>query len=132
MVSKEANNVAHILQSIFYQFGLPKIPQSDNGHEFISKMITDLTKLWPGLSILNGRPRHSHSQGLAERSNFVVQQLLDKWLSTNNSSDWPSGLVPVVFASNTSVAKNTNKFLFEVVFEQHPRIDDNIWKSFSL
>lgn len=58
MVSKEAINVAHILQSIFYQFGPPKILQSDNGREFVAKVITDLTKIWPSLLIINGRPRH--------------------------------------------------------------------------
>ncbi|CAF3493417.1 unnamed protein product, partial [Rotaria sordida] len=37
MASKEAINVANILRSIFYQFGPPKILQSDNGREFVPK-----------------------------------------------------------------------------------------------
>jgi hypothetical protein len=49
MTTKEASNVANILQSIFYQFGPPKILQSDNGRGFVAKVITDLTKKWPGL-----------------------------------------------------------------------------------
>jgi hypothetical protein len=129
MVSKEAINVAHILQSIFYQFGPPKILQSDNGREFVAKVITDLTKIWPSLLIINGRPRHPQSQGLVERSNSVVRQLLGKWFSTNNSIDWPSGLVTVMFAINTSIAKSTNKTPFEVVFGQHPRTEDDVWKN---
>ncbi|CAF4625883.1 unnamed protein product, partial [Rotaria sp. Silwood2] len=129
LASKEAINVANILQSIFYQFGPPKILQSDNGREFVAKVITDLTKTWSGLVIVNGRPRHPQFQGLVERSNSVVQQLLGKWLSTSNSSDWPSGLGPVMLAINTSIAKSINKTPFEVVFGQHPRTDDDIWKS---
>ncbi|CAF1472679.1 unnamed protein product, partial [Rotaria sordida] len=129
MISKEASNVASILQSIFYQFGAPKILQSDNGREFTAKVITDLTKTWPGLLIINGRPRHPQSQGLVERGNSVVQQLLGKWLSTNNTLDWPSGLGPVMLAINSSVAKSTRKTPFEVVFGQHPRSEDDIWKN---
>jgi hypothetical protein len=129
MVSKEAINVAHILQLIFYQFGPPKILQSDNGREFVAKVITDLTKIWPSLLIINGRPRHPQSQGLVERSNSVVRQLLGKWFSTNNSLDWPSGLGTVMFAINTSIAKSTNKTPFEVVFGQHPRTEDDVWKN---
>ncbi|CAF1008571.1 unnamed protein product [Rotaria sordida] len=37
MASKEAINAANILRSIFYQFGPPKILQSDNGREFVPK-----------------------------------------------------------------------------------------------
>ena len=86
MVSKEANNVANILQSICYQFGPPKLFQNDNGLKYVSRTITDL-KIWPGLLILNDHPRHPQSQGMVERSNSVAQQLLGKWLSANNLSD---------------------------------------------
>ncbi|CAF2057370.1 unnamed protein product [Rotaria magnacalcarata] len=124
----EAINVAETLKSIFYQFGPPRILQSDNGREFVAKVILDLTKLWPGLLIINGRPRHPQSQGLVERGNAVVQQLLGKWLDTNVTNDWPSGLGPIMFSINTSVARTINQTPFEVVFGQQPRTDDYTWK----
>ncbi|CAF3830042.1 unnamed protein product [Rotaria sp. Silwood1] len=129
LISKEAVNVAETLKSIFYEFGPPRILQSDNGREFVAKVIIDLTKMWPGLLIINGRPRHPQSQGLVERSNAVVQQLLGKWLDSNHTSDWPAGLGPVMFSINTSVACSTKKTPYEVAFGQQPRIDDHIWKS---
>jgi hypothetical protein len=118
--SKEAINVAETLKSIFFQFGPPRILHSDNGREFVAKVILDLTKLWPGLLIINGRPRHPQSQGLVERGNAVVQQMLGKWLDTNGTKDWPSELGPVMFAINTSVAQTIKKTPFEVVFGQQP------------
>ncbi len=124
MPTKEAVNVAEILKSIFHQFGPPKILQSDNGREFVAKVILDLVKSWPGLLIINGRPRHPQSQGLVERGNAVAQQMLGKWLDTNATTDWPSGLGPVMFAINTSIARTINKTPFEVVFGQKPRTDD--------
>ncbi|CAF4388668.1 unnamed protein product [Rotaria magnacalcarata] len=128
LTSKEAINVAEVLKSIFYQFGPPRILQSDNGREFVAKVILDLTKLWLGLLIINGRPRHPQSQGLVERGNAVVQQLLGKWLDTNVTTDWPSGLGPVMYAVNTSVARTINQTPFQVVFGQQPRTDDYTWK----
>ncbi len=129
LVSKEAINVAQTLESIFYQFGPPRILQSDNEREFVAKVILELTKAWPGLVIINGRPRHPQSQGLVERSNAVVQQLLGKWMDTNHSTNWPSGLGPVMFAINTSVAKVTKQTPFEIVFRQQTRSDDQAWQS---
>ncbi|CAF1021745.1 unnamed protein product [Rotaria magnacalcarata] len=126
--SKEAINVAETLKSIFYQFGPPRILQSDNGREFVAKVILDLTKLWPGLLIINGRQRHPQSQGLVERGNAVVQQLLGKWLDTNVTNDWPSGLGPIMLSINTSVARTINQTPFEVVFGQQLRTDDYTWK----
>ncbi|CAM4953460.1 unnamed protein product [Rotaria socialis] len=126
--SKEAINVAETLKSIFYQFGPPRILQSDNGREFVAKVILDLTKSWPGLLIINERPRHPQSQGLVERGNAVVQQLLGKWLDTNVTNDWPSELGPIMFSINTSVARTINPTPFEVVFGQQPRTDDYTWK----
>ncbi|CAF0917641.1 unnamed protein product [Didymodactylos carnosus] len=94
MKTKEAQNVALIFQSIFYQFGPPRILQSDNGREFTAKVILDLKKTWPELVIVNGRPRHPQSQGLIERENAVVQQMLGKWIDTNKTRNWVGGLAP--------------------------------------
>lgn len=55
-------------------------------------MILDLKLIWPELIIINGRPRHPQSQGLVERSNAVVQQMLGKWQETNKTLDWATGL----------------------------------------
>ena len=124
-ISKEAVGVAEILKFIFYEFGPPRILQSDNGREFVARVIKDLTRMWPGLLIINGRPRHPQSQGLIERSNAVVQQLLGKWLDSNNTSDWPAGLGPVMLSINISLAQSTKKAPYEIAFGQQPRLDDH-------
>ena len=60
--------------------------------------------------------------------NSVAQQLLGKGLSTNNSSDSPSGLGQVMLAIDTSLSKSINKISLAVVFGQHSRIHDDVWK----
>ncbi|CAF1235865.1 unnamed protein product, partial [Didymodactylos carnosus] len=108
--TKETANVAQILKSIFFQFGPPKILLSDNGREFVAHLIYDLKRTWTDLIIINGHPRHLQSQGLVERGNAVVQQLL------------------VMLAINTSIAKTTKMTQFEMVSGQQPRSDEDFWK----
>ncbi|CAF4665514.1 unnamed protein product [Rotaria socialis] len=103
--SKEAHHVTLHLRNIFYTFGTPKILQSDNGKEFVVNIILNLKLNWPDLIITNGRPRHPQSQGLVERANAVVQNMLGKWLETNKSLDWPQGLRSVMLAMNNCISQ---------------------------
>ncbi|CAF4364535.1 unnamed protein product [Rotaria socialis] len=107
--TKEARHVALNLKYIFYTFGPPKILQSDNGKEFVTNIILNPKLDWPDLIIINARPRHPQSQGLVERANAFVKKILGKWLETNNSLDWPSGLGPVMLAINNCTSQSTKK-----------------------
>ncbi|CAF4168027.1 unnamed protein product, partial [Rotaria sordida] len=125
--SKEASGVAFHLKNIFYTFGPPRILQSDNGKEFVANVILNLKNDWPELLIINGRARHPQSQGLVERANAVVQQMLGKWLDVNKTSDWPSGLGPVMLSINNCTSQSTKKTPYEMVFGQPCRIDHEFW-----
>ncbi|CAF3372080.1 unnamed protein product [Rotaria socialis] len=126
--SKEAIHVANNLRNMFYTFGPPKILQSDNGKEFVAKIILDLKINWPDLIIINGRPRHPQSQGLVERSNAVVQQMLGKYLEKNKTLNWPDALGSVMLAMNNSMSQATKKTAYEMVFGQALRIDHDFWQ----
>ncbi|CAF3436338.1 unnamed protein product [Rotaria socialis] len=126
--SKEAIHVANNLRNMFYTFGPPKILQSDNGKEFVAKIILDLKINWPDLIIINRRPRHPQSQGLVERSNAVVQQMLGKYLEKNKTLNWPDALGSVMLAMNNSMSQATKKTAYEMVFGQALRIDHDFWQ----
>lgn len=71
--NKETITIAHQLLDIFTTIGAPKTLQSDNGLEFVSEVIRELTtNLWPDLLIVHGKPRHPQSQGSVERGNGDV------------------------------------------------------------
>ena len=72
--SKESVVIAGVLYDIFCQFGPPIILQSDNGGEFTSDVIKDLTKIWPSLKLIKGRPRHPQSQGMVEKGNDILEK----------------------------------------------------------
>ena len=122
LMSKKAEEVAEKLIDIFCQFGPAKILQSDNGREFVAKVINETANLWPGLVIIHGRPRHPQSQGCVERGNGDLQVKLGKWVD-ENGDQWSKGLKFVVHAINTSTAKATGRTPYELVFGQRPQQD---------
>ena len=119
--SKRAVEVAEALLKTFCLFGCPKILQSDNGKEFTAAVIHDLSKLWPGMTIIHGRPRHPQSQGCVERANGDLQLKLGKWLEEHPDCGWVEGIKFVTYAINTSTSMTTKKSPYEVVFGQNPR-----------
>ena len=53
---------------MFPYVGLPKILQSDNGRDLVKYVVKETLLAWPEeVIIINGRPRHSQSQGLVEK-----------------------------------------------------------------
>ncbi|CAF2081135.1 unnamed protein product [Rotaria magnacalcarata] len=122
--SKEARYVAESLLQLFFQFGSCKILQSDNGKKFTAQIIKDLKIKWPQLVILNGRPRHPQSQGLVERGNSTLCDILGKFMQDRDTSHWVSCLLPAIYSMNTSLAQGIKHTPFEVVFGQRPRIED--------
>ena len=114
---------------IFFHFGQPRLLQSDNGKEFTAQVIKDLKIMWPGLIIINGRPRHPQSQGLVERGNSTLCEILGKFMQDRNTSQWVSCLGPTIYSMNTSIAQGIKHTPFEVVYGQKPRIYSTLWQS---
>ena len=68
-------------------FGTPCILQSNNGRELKNETIRSaLKQMWPELSIVHGKPRHSQSQGSVERANQDIQNMLITWMRENNTT----------------------------------------------
>lgn len=130
---------AEELAKIFLVFRAPTILQSDNGREFTAEVIVSrlcrksgvinsepwnqksMSKLWPDMKLINGRPRYPQSQGLVERGNQTLENKLASWMKTNNTTQWHIGLPIVVYQMNTSFSNAINCTLYEVVFGQPPR-----------
>ncbi len=55
------------------------IIQSDNGREFVAKVIEQLLKIWKDCKIVHGSPHHSQSQGSVVRANADVETMVTQW-----------------------------------------------------
>ncbi|CAF4638969.1 unnamed protein product, partial [Rotaria sp. Silwood2] len=126
--NKSAVDVALKLRKLFFTFGPPRILHSDNGREFVASVIYELKELFPDMIFIRGRPRHPQSQGCIERANGIFCDALGKWMTTNNSSHWSNGLLPVVYGINTRLSDVTKTTPYQVMFGQAPRSDSNFWK----
>ena len=96
LMKKSAVDIAvGLVKRVFPYLGLPKILQSDNGREFVNEIVKEVVRSWPGeVVIINGRPRHSQSQGLVEKGNHLVemqiQSMKNEWKESGDVpwSDW--------------------------------------------
>lgn len=97
---KTAEEVAAHLKDIFLTFGAPCILHSDNGREFVNNIIKCMKIHWPELQLVNGKPRHSQSQGSIERANQDVENMLAAWLIDKKTNQWPDALPFIQFMKN--------------------------------
>lgn len=112
--TKQAREVAEELTKIFYLCGAPRILQSDNGKEFVAKVIEQVVAIWPHCKILHGRPRHPESQGSVERANGDVENMLRAWMIDNDSTNWSQACYEVqvrtFFRENCEIECNFQRF----------------------
>ena len=99
-MNKTAVEVAMgLVTSVFPYTGLPKILHSDNGREFVNELVRECLRIWPGeVVIVNGRPRHSQSQGLVEKGNHLVEMQLQSMTAEHdnpNSVPWAEWLLRI-------------------------------------
>ena len=75
---KTASAVTRALNHyIFPVVGLPSIIQSDNGREFVNRLIEEVISTWPGqVQLVHGRPRHPQSQGLVEQAHYSLERMI--------------------------------------------------------
>lgn len=76
--------------------GLPTILQTDNGKEFVNRLMIEFLNQH-GIEIRRGRPRHSQNQGQVEHVNQTITRRLGKYLSGYSHNRWIDVLDTVVF-----------------------------------
>ena len=94
LFQKEASEVAaNLVSKVFSYFGLPHIIHSDRGREFVNSLITDVVKEWPGeAKLVNGKPRSPWVQGLVERTNACVEDMIASKRMDTQCNEWVSWL----------------------------------------
>lgn len=113
---KTANAIAHSLVDIFSIFGAPNILHSDNGREFCNETLNSLCRLWDGVKLVHGKPRHSQSQGSVERANQDIENMLSTWMETNRTASWTEGLRFVQAMKNRAYHEGIKCSPYEAMF----------------
>lgn len=106
--------VTRALVKFFSTFGLPKVVQSDQGTNFLSKIFTQV------LSSLNISHRiasayHAESQGALERFHQTLKSMLRKYCM-ETSKEWDEGVPLLLFAIRETVQESLGFSPAELVF----------------
>lgn len=122
---KTAEEVASGLnEKVFPYVGLPRNLHSDNGREFVNKIVRELVKDWGcenDVLFINGRLRYSQRQGLVEHGNATIERHIANKRATlgligDTTYPWANWLPKIMFNMNTEVAPGIKKTPYEVVF----------------
>ena len=119
MKGQEAKMVAKNLWSTFSLFGLPDILQSDNGPEFRSKIIAELTELMK----INHRfiiPYNPRCDGKVERAIETIKSIIKKLLQ-GADIHWPEFIPLAQFSFNNKISSLTNSTPFSLMFGRQGR-----------
>eukprot|EP00731_Ephydatia_muelleri_P021349 Em0013g1076a len=111
---KTATTVANCLFKIFMRMGLPRVMLSDNGSEFCNKLNDKLAEIL-GVKRRLTTPYHPQANGLDERYNQTLQNMLAKFVSTKQTV-WSSYLDTCTFAYNTSRHESSTYTPFQLMF----------------
>jgi len=111
--SKDMEVVARKLWEVFCEYGTPRILQSDNGSEFVNRVIAVMTELY-GIEQRLTTAYNPRANGLVERKNKEVSRSLKKFIegAFGNWDDW----MPLVQVSlNEAIGARTKSSAFSLM-----------------
>ena len=110
--SKSAKDVADAFMNVFHIRGLPLSILTDNGKEFynfgLQKMFEKL-----GTNLQYTTPYRPQSNGITERCNLKIKQLLKLW--NVNDATWDMHIGPIQFLINNEFNRMLNMSAFQAI-----------------
>lgn len=110
----DSETVAEALLGIYSRVGIPKEILTDQGSQFVSDVMKEVSKL---LSIkqLATTPYHPMTNGLCERFNGTIKRML-KRVAAERPRDWDRYLVPLLFAFREVPQESLGFSPFELMY----------------
>ena len=112
--TKEAQSVAVELYKIFTDFGFPRIWQSDNGREFLNKVLAQM-KEYSSAEHRTITPYNPRANGLSERFVRTIKDSLFKELQ-GAETDWDKFIPKIQYCMNIKVQALHNSSPFSLFF----------------
>ena len=111
---QRAKPVVKALTKFFSIFGLPKINQSDQGTNFMSKLFAQVMKEL-NVKDVKSSPYHPESQGAFERFHQTLKAMMRKYCLESNK-EWDEGLPLLLFAVHETLQESLGFSLCDLVF----------------
>ena len=120
MTDKTASSVALAIRNFISQFGSPRIFISDNGLEFVNKIVKELLELL-NIEFFQVQFYRPSANGLVESHNKVIGQIL-RTMVDDDEKGWVYLLPLVQFAINTAYNRSIGESPWFIVFGQDPQL----------
>ena len=119
--NKETKTVAkHLYDDFVLRFGIPTSILSDQGREFESRVIRNLSKL-SGVLKLRTTPYHPETNGLCERMNRTLLHML-RTLEETQKRNWPAMVNKMAHAYNCTRHSSTGFSPYRLMFGCEPTL----------
>ncbi|KAL1446655.1 hypothetical protein WDU94_009872, partial [Cyamophila willieti] len=115
--------VALLEQELFARFGYPKILISDNGPQFVSKVMKDACKRWKVTH--HTTAIYTPRQSPVERQNQIIKNKLRIFLVEENHNRWDEKLDKILFSMRNSTNEGTKHSPASVPFGRNLRHPDD-------
>ena len=114
-----AKSVAFCLVQFFSRVGFPREILTDQGTNFMSKLLKEVYQLL-GIRSLRTTPYHPQTDGLTERFNQTLKQMLRKFVD-DTGSDWDQWLPYLIFAYREVPQASSGFSPFELLYGHEVR-----------
>lgn len=108
------------INNFVVHYGLPRRIHSDQGANFMGKVLTELCDI-TGMEKSNTTPYHPQANGLCERFNHTLQNMLGT-LAETKKQDWKSHVSALVHAYNCTRQHSTGQTPYYLMFGRNPRL----------
>ena len=129
VVNLKAPTIAHLLfKEIICRYGAPQKLLSDRGTPFLNQIVQGVCEIMNTLKI-NTTAYHPETDGLVERFNHTVCQMLSMYVQ-DNPRTWAKFLPAILFSYRTSIQESLNETPFFMLFGRDaPLPIDTIWRT---
>uniref|UniRef100_A0A8C5LU94 Gypsy retrotransposon integrase-like protein 1 n=1 Tax=Leptobrachium leishanense TaxID=445787 RepID=A0A8C5LU94_9ANUR len=114
----QADTVADALLRVFTRVGFPREILSDQGTQFTAELTQQLWRLC-GVKALHSAPYHPQTNGLCERFNGTLKQLIRAFV--HERKDWEQYLPHLLFAYREVPQESTGYSPFELLYGRQVR-----------
>lgn len=109
-----------LINHFIVHYGLPQRIHSDQGANFMSKLMTELCKMLK-IDKSHTTPYHPMGNGMTERFNRTLLSMLGT-LDPTQKLDWKAHVAPLVHAYNATRHESTGYSPFFLMFGRQPRL----------
>ena len=121
MKSTDAETVAQELVKIFARSGIPDELLADQGSNFVSELLNQLSSLLrTGIRRIKTSPYHPQTDGLVERFNGTLKRMLRRFVQEAPGA-WDELLPYLLFSYREVPQASTGFSSFELLFGRHVR-----------